>query len=106
MIRVLERLSQQLDELLLRQTRVEEKLAALGANTESIEKQTNTTEQQHQELEQPQPKRARKRASKALSTVWFEWFTAVPRMVQDGSGLASVQGGGSRTWSRSREEYP
>jgi len=82
MIRVLEKLSQQLDELLLRQTRVEEKLAALGANAESIDKPTNTTEQQHQELEQSQPKRARKRASKALSTVWFEWFTAVPRMYE------------------------
>ncbi|KAE9289954.1 hypothetical protein PR003_g25415 [Phytophthora rubi] len=82
MIRVLEKLSQQLDELLLRQTRVEEKLAALGANTEFIDKQTNTTEQQHQELEQPQPKRARKCASKALSTVWFEWFTAVQQRTE------------------------
>ncbi|EGZ23167.1 hypothetical protein PHYSODRAFT_324406 [Phytophthora sojae] len=57
MIRVLEKLSQQLDK-------------------------TNTTEQQHEDVEQSQPKRARKRASKALSTVWFEWFTAVPRMYE------------------------
>ncbi|EGZ29033.1 hypothetical protein PHYSODRAFT_322617 [Phytophthora sojae] len=82
MIRVLEKLSQQLDELLLRQTRVEERLAVLGANAESIDKKTNTTEQQHEDVEQSQPKRARKRASKALSTVWFEWFTAVPRMYE------------------------
>jgi hypothetical protein len=82
MIRVLEKLSQQLDELLLRQTRVEEKLAGFGANAKSIDKKTNTTEQQHQELEQSQPKYARKRASKAPSTVWFEWFTAVPRMYE------------------------
>ncbi|EGZ18005.1 hypothetical protein PHYSODRAFT_331893 [Phytophthora sojae] len=77
-----ETVSQQLDELLLRQTRVEERLAVLGANAESIDKKTNTTEQQHEDVEQSQPKRARKRASKALSAVWFEWFTAVPRMYE------------------------
>ncbi|EGZ07818.1 hypothetical protein PHYSODRAFT_339711 [Phytophthora sojae] len=55
MIRVLEKLSQQLDELLLRQTRVEERLAVLGANAESIDKKTNTTEQQHEDLDPASP---------------------------------------------------
>ncbi|KAE9034408.1 hypothetical protein PR003_g10545 [Phytophthora rubi] len=47
MIRVLEKLSQQLDELLHHQTRVEENLEALETNPESIDKQANTTDKQH-----------------------------------------------------------
>lgn len=47
MIRVLEKLSQQLEELLHHQTRVDENLEALETNPESINKQVNTTDKQH-----------------------------------------------------------
>ncbi|KAE9068965.1 hypothetical protein PF010_g26849 [Phytophthora fragariae] len=85
-LNALEKLSQQMDELILRQTRVEERLAALETNSGSITKQAHITTQQHcEEPTQGQPKRARKRAPKALATVWFEWFTAVPRMYESAS---------------------
>jgi hypothetical protein len=87
---LLNKLSKQLDELLLRQTRVEERLAALEAKPASIEQAQNTTPQHSEEPAQGQPKRARKRASKALSTVWFEWFTAVPRLYESATVSKAV----------------
>ncbi|KAE9040318.1 hypothetical protein PR001_g7129 [Phytophthora rubi] len=85
-LNALEKLSQQMDELILRQTRVEERLAALETNSGSITKQAHISTQRHcKEPTQGQPKRARKRALKALTTVWFEWFTAVPRMYESTS---------------------